>query len=105
MQYVFLCGNWDFVNVAVITTAVLRNRGICDIFTVIFPAGMGQFFVAVTGCMGMGHFKKRGNAKSPITAVIIAVITAREYCCLKKNLNAPRPSEHPPVRGKKCQNV
>ena len=21
---------------------------------------------------------------------------------LKKNLNAPRPSEHPPVRGKKC---
>ena len=26
-------------------------------------------------------------------------------CILKKNLNAPRPSEHPPVRGKKCQNV
>ena len=25
--------------------------------------------------------------------------------CLKKNLNAPRPSEHPPVWGKKCQNV
>ena len=24
---------------------------------------------------------------------------------LKKNLNAPRPSEHPPVRGGKCQNV
>ena len=23
----------------------------------------------------------------------------------KKNQNAPRPSEHPPVRGKKCQNV
>ena len=23
----------------------------------------------------------------------------------KKNMNAPRPSEHPPVRGKKCQNV
>ena len=21
------------------------------------------------------------------------------FCCLKKNLNAPRPSEHPPVRG------
>ena len=25
--------------------------------------------------------------------------------CLKKNLNAPRPSEHPSVWGKKCQNV
>ena len=24
---------------------------------------------------------------------------------LKKNQNAPRLSEHPPVRGKKCQNV
>ena len=24
---------------------------------------------------------------------------------LWKNLNAPRPSEHPPVRGGKCQNV
>ena len=24
---------------------------------------------------------------------------------LKKNQNAPRPSEHPPVRRKKCQNV
>ena len=23
----------------------------------------------------------------------------------KKNQNAPRPSEHPPVRGEKCQNV
>ena len=24
---------------------------------------------------------------------------------LKKNQNAPRPSEHPPVMGEKCQNV
>ena len=24
-----------------------------------------------------------------------------ESVCLKKNLNAPRPSEHPPVRGEK----
>ena len=29
----------------------------------------------------------------------------RRLSCLKKNQNAPRPSEHPPVRGKKCQNV
>ena len=58
MQYVFLCGNWDFVNVAVIITAVTRNRGICDIFTVIFPAGMGQKVFTV---MGMGHFFCCGN--------------------------------------------
>ena len=24
---------------------------------------------------------------------------------VKKNLNAPKPSEHPPVRGEKCQNI
>ena len=30
--------------------------------------------------------------------------TVRLYF-LKKKLNAPRPSEHPPVRGKKCQNA
>ena len=54
MQYVFLCDNRDFVNVAVIITAVPRNRGICDIFKVVFPRewdkkkitvkGMRQFF-------------------------------------------------------------
>ena len=27
------------------------------------------------------------------------------FCFLKKNQNAPRPSEHPPVMGEKCQNV
>ena len=58
MQYVFLSGNWDFVNVAVIITAVPRNRGICDIFMVIFPVGMGHFFFTV---MGMGHFFCCGN--------------------------------------------
>ena len=58
MQYVFLCGNWDFVNVAVIITAVPRNRGICDIFTVIFPAGMGQIVFTV---MGMGLLFCCGN--------------------------------------------
>ena len=33
------------------------------------------------------------------------LVTLVSYCYLKKNQNAPRPSEHPPVRGKKCQNV
>ena len=27
------------------------------------------------------------------------------FYCLKKNQNAPRPSEHPPVMGEKCQDV
>ena len=37
-----------------------------------------------------------------LTFVILCLGSDR---CLKKNLNSPRPSEHPPVRGKKCQNV
>ena len=28
----------------------------------------------------------------------------KRFSCSKKNLNASRPSEHTPVRGKKCQN-
>ena len=35
-------------------------------------------------------------------------LTYGRYCvcvCVKKIQNAPRPSEHPPVRGKMCQNV
>ena len=31
--------------------------------------------------------------------------TEGQQVFLKKNQNAPRPSEHPPVRGEKCQNV
>ena len=33
---------------------------------------------------------------------IITVSLSSSLICLKKNLNAPKPSEHPPVRGKKC---
>ena len=36
----------------------------------------------------------------------VACIFTTSVNCLKKNQNAPKPSEHPPVRGKnKCQNV
>ena len=49
----------------------------------------------------------------PCTHAFFMVGTVPEISCcalcptpyLKKNLNAPRPSEHPPVWGKKCQNV
>ena len=39
---------------------------------------------------------------SYLSSLILFAITRM---CLKKNQNAPRPSEHPRVRGKKCQNV
>ena len=37
----------------------------------------------------------------------VSFVTTRKsfVVFLKKNQNAPRPSEHAPVRGKKCQNV
>ena len=50
-----------------------------------------------------------GFSLAVITVLLIDVCpesTMRSACAfLKKNQNAPRPSEHPPVRGKKCQNV
>ena len=33
------------------------------------------------------------------------VFVIKRFACLKKDQNAPRPSEHPPVRGEKSQNV
>ena len=34
-----------------------------------------------------------------------SIIIEKKNTILKKNLDAPTPSEHPPVRGEKCQNV
>ena len=33
--------------------------------------------------------------------MVIIVVQQKKWWILKKNQNAPRPSEHPPVRGKK----
>ena len=43
--------------------------------------------------------KEFGNAAVALEFELLHILMRR--CCLKKNLNAPRPSEHPPVRGKK----
>ena len=58
------------------------------------------------------HRRKKVDEKSCETFLLSDEICARFNDCigfvfifLKKNLNAPRPSEHPPVRGEKCQNV
>ena len=51
-----------------------------------------------------GKFLDKQKAKSSKGGEA-AFFMRYECVCLKKNLNAPRPSEHPPVWGKKCQNV
>ena len=51
-------------------------------------------------------FLSRGwLSKSAPASVVMSIRNGFSLTFLKKNLNAPRPSEHPPVRGKKCQNV
>ena len=75
-----------------------------------------MWFITVTNATVTVIVFFHGN----VTTVITAVKLPREALeflnlhshdkiyfsiCLKKNQNAPRPSEHPPVRGKKCQNV
>ena len=45
------------------------------------------------------------SGRSKDKSIIFLYLISYLILCLKKNLNAPRPSEHPPVRGGKCQNV
>ena len=45
------------------------------------------------------------NVKNKRRHTVSAPLGGRCLLFLKKNQNAPRPSEHPPVKGKKCQNV
>ena len=37
--------------------------------------------------------------------LLLSTLILSSCSILKKNQNAPRPSEHPPVMGEKCQNV
>ena len=61
------------------------------------------------------HGYERSDLCAEIIIIIIIItyttnassaeVASREFVtCLKKNQDAPRPSEHPPVRGEKCQN-
>ena len=40
-----------------------------------------------------------------VASVALALVFMPGFYFIKKNQNAPRPSEHPPVMGEKCQNV
>ena len=67
----------------------------------------------------MADHRKRGAPSGSVNFVFVSFGTVVHlehhektrniFCgtsgCLKKNQNAPRPSEHPPVMGEKCQNV
>ena len=59
------------------------------------------FFACLKGCFRLS-LSIRNKKKRTVTNKKHASRPANLLLCLKKNLNAPRPSEHPPVRGKKC---
>ena len=48
---------------------------------------------------------RRSADRVAATSVLTGPGSMNPNLFLKKNQNAPRPSEHPPVRGKNCQNV
>ena len=57
------------------------------------------------GC-GVLRLPDESINNAPLSFLILPILLVRwALCCLKKNQNPPRPSEHLPVRGKKCQNV
>ena len=64
---------------------------------------MGQSFAQVTWRLTkFSHFSVNNFGSSHLYPRLSGGYS-RSF--LKKNQNTPRPSEHPPVRGEKCQNV
>ena len=66
--------------------------------------------MAFNGCSTNTSPKKSTSISAIVFVILIrgrlcGADTPKKDACLKKNQNAPRPSEHPPVRGEKCQNV
>ena len=61
------------------------------------PSGSVNFMFV--SCGTAVHLERHENIRSIFCGTSVCC------CCLKKNQNAPRPSEHPPVMGEKCQNV
>ena len=61
--------------------------------------GLGQDFAK------MVHSRPSENLENNFRQHVVLLEYLPTRYCLKKNQNAPRPSEHPPVMGKKCQNV
>ena len=64
---------------------------------------------AVTAAVPPKPIRRSVDTRSTSSLLAHVVVSAQSLPegtrFLKKNLNAPRPSEHPPVWGKKCQNV
>ena len=80
---------------------------VCVCVCVFFPFSLDIKFVGHTS---RGHTGGRSHGISHPPSFCSACLNfSREKDSaipfLKKNQNAPRPSEHPPVRGGKCQNV
>ena len=58
-------------------------------------------------CFRSSILKDRALLRTSNNAALLSVyhVYYIGVCSLKKNQSTPRPSEHPPVMGGKCQNV
>ena len=67
----------------------------------------GSVVSKVAGVIGATYLLVLLDSANPVGKIMCAHLFPHpdRNCCLKKNQNAPRPSEHPPVMGEKCQNV
>ena len=63
------------------------------------PLGMPVFLVRFSSIICIFVFLSYFGERT--TAAVYYYCKAKMFICLKKNQNAPRPSEHPPVRGEK----
>ena len=79
--------------------------------SLVFPSTTADFdgnlcIYVLVGC-GSGWCNKASEGYNLQKNCLHSTSPDRNFAvnCLKKNQNAPRPSEHPPVWRKKCQNV
>ena len=61
--------------------------------------------ISITTTLTMSNSNNARRTATHITTASLSTMNDYDTVFLNKNPNAPRPSEHPPVRGKKCQNV
>ena len=87
----FFCSHWSLVDVPLISFCPADH----------VPDWQPRILLGIMVEARSVNVKKTTTCVEPLKTTLFKCLDM----FLKKNQNAPRPSEHPPVMGEKCQNV
>ena len=92
----FQCSRWSFVDVPLILSRLANH----------VPDRQPRILLGMVEALSVDvDAKYTDESKMFCTDAKWTETCVASRHVVKKNLNAPRLSEHPPVRGKECQNV